>query len=427
MKLNNIVENSILGFIITLLLTACVGQPSIPKISEEEVGKYEKSYMAEYELFKQQNANYQPSFKWIQPKNKKEQCKVYVSINPNDDKTVKSDYSLVWDGECKDGYASGLGREIENTMLLNLQQIGYYDGGKAVDYCVGFDPINNWEEAGECSYEINKPNHFVKTTINDKNNNLEISYEFGVALTVNAAGTSIFTSPFFDAVKYIKEYPNYAYLIMDFTKDVFDNRNYEFNIIEVKSRKFNGFGFAIFKNGSKGGGEMNNGSFVRQIELPQSYFKNADNILTEIKKEGDIALEAQRKALIIKEKYKNKICKDSVKVNFMDNEEYKDICNEDKKIAQLKIKIDAKLAQIEQQKQVKRQQQNDQRLIQAREAEAMAAQRRAAAAEEANNQAAWDSINQSLQNTNNNMQMQQLNNNLMMYNLSPKRHDVYIH
>ena len=99
----------------------------------------------------------------------------------------------------------------------------------------------------------------------------------------------------------------------------------------------------------------------------------------------------------------------------------------DEKIAELKIKIDAKLAQIEQQKQAKRQQQNEQRLIQAREAEAMAAQRRAAAAEQANNQASWDSVNRSIQNMNNNMQMQQLNNNLMRYNFMPKRYDVYLH
>lgn len=90
-------------------------------------------------------------------KNKKEECKVYVSINPNDDKTKKADYSLYWDGECKDGFAYGLGREIENTMLSNLQQIGYYDKGKATDYCTGFDPINNWEIDGECSYDFTNP------------------------------------------------------------------------------------------------------------------------------------------------------------------------------------------------------------------------------------------------------------------------------
>jgi len=409
------------------LLSGCTGQPSLPKVEEAEVAKYEKAYMAEYEIIKQQNANYHPSFKWIQPKNKKEECKVYVDINPKDDKTVKANYSLFWDGECKDGYAYGLGREIEMTLFENIQQLGYYDKGMAIDYFVQFDTINNWEINGECSHDLNKPNHYVRTSFNEKNGDLQIAYEFGVSGTVNSPQMIMRTWPFHDAVEYYKSYPNYSYAIFDLTKNEFDNRSYEFNIREHKNGKFNGFGFASTKQGRTNAGEMINGTLVRSVQLPQSYFDKANSILSEIKNHANLALEAQRKELIIKEKYKKKICQDSIKVKFMDNNEYKAICKEDENFAQLKTKIDAKLAQIEQQKQVKRQQQNEQRIVQAREMEAMAAQRRAAAAEEANNQAAWNSLNQSLQNMNNNMQMQQLNNNLMQYNLMPKRYDVYLH
>ena len=174
------------------------------------------------------------------------------------------------------------------------------------------------------------------------------------------------------------------------------------------------------KQGFTNAGEMSSGTLIRRVQLPQSYFNNANTIFSEIKQEANIALEAQRRALVIKEKYKKKICKDSVKVDFMDNNEYKAICKEDDKIAELKTKIDAKLAQINQAKQSKREQMSQERLIQAREAEAAAAQRRADAAEQAN-------FNQSMQNLNNNLQMQQLNNNLMMYNFMPKRYDLYLH
>jgi hypothetical protein len=191
--------------------------------------------------------------------------------------------------------------------------------------------------------------------------------------------------------------------------------------------KINGFGFSIAKNNIRYSGEQVNGQLVRKVTLPQSYLNHMNNTFNEIKNAGQIAIEAQKKALMVKQQYKDTICKDNVKVDFIDNKEYKAICNENEKIAQLKVKIDSKLAQIEQQKQAKRQQQNEQRLIQARETEANAAQRRAAAVEEANNQASWDSLNRSLQNMNNNMQMQQLNNNLMMNNLTPKRYDVYVH
>ena len=71
------------------LLSGCVSQPSIPKVEEAEVNKYEKTYMAEYEIIKQQNADYQPFFKWVQPKNKKEECKVWVGYDPNNDRTIE--------------------------------------------------------------------------------------------------------------------------------------------------------------------------------------------------------------------------------------------------------------------------------------------------------------------------------------------------
>ncbi len=156
---------------IIYLLSGCAGK-TMSKVTEEEVGKYEKMYFAEYEQIKKKNkekyANYQEPFKWIQPKNKKESCKVYVSINPNDDKTEKSDYSLFWDGECKDGYAYGLGREIENTMLNNIQQIGYYEKGKAVKYYVSINSLDNVEVDGECSYNNYEGEHTVMTRIQKK-------------------------------------------------------------------------------------------------------------------------------------------------------------------------------------------------------------------------------------------------------------------
>ena len=55
------------------LFNGCVGQPSIPKVEEAEVGIYEKNYMSEYENIKKQSENYKPAFKWVQPKNKKEE------------------------------------------------------------------------------------------------------------------------------------------------------------------------------------------------------------------------------------------------------------------------------------------------------------------------------------------------------------------
>ena len=415
----NIIKYGLLVAIM-YLFSGCVGQPSIPKVEEAEVGTYEKNYMSEYENIKKQNGNYKPAFKWVQPKNKKEECKVWVGYNPQDDRTIKSGYAFYWDGDCKDGYADGLGSAFETAQFADRQQIAIYSKGNPDTYCVNLDPLNGITKEGECLYYTDKPSHYVKTMVDEKGGDLKISYEFGVEMSKDAPMMFMRTYPFYDVVEYFKVYPNFSYVISDLTTNEFDNRKYEFNIIDRKTGKYNGYGFATMKQGFTNAGEMSNGTLTRRVQLPQSYFNKANSILEEIKNEANIALEAQRRALVIKEKYKKKICKDSVKVDFMDNNEYKAICKEDEKIAKLKTKIDAKLAQINQEKQAKREQMGQERLIQAREAEAAAAQRRADAAEQAN-------FNQSLKNLNDSLQMQQLNNNLMMYNFMPKRYDVYLH
>lgn len=397
-----------------IVFSGCVGQPYIAKVDDIEVSKYEKTYIAEFENIKKE---YTPKYKWIQAYNKKDECKIATSIKFND-KSKEPGYSLFWDGDCKDGYAYGIGRAIQNTLVDSTHSIGYYEKGRQIDYFIELKPLSGLELNG-----IGNPDdgtgHFVITQVDDKNGNLNISYEYGF-FSLNGLKTTIKTYPFYDVVEYFKVYPNFSYQIADLTTNEFDNRKYEFNLKDTKTGKLNGYSFAVMKKGFTNAGEFSNGTLIRRVQLPQSYINNANAIFTEIKREANIALEAQNKALIIKEKYKKKICKNSVKVDFMDNQEYKAICNEDKKIAELKVKIDAKLAQLEKQKEAKRAQMNQERLIQAREAEAAAAQRRADAAEQAN-------FNQSMQNLNNNLQMQQLNNNLMMYNLMPKTHNVYIH
>ena len=328
------------------LFNGCTGQPYIPQVEEIEVNKYEKAYMAEYETIRQQNTNYQPSFKWIQPKNKKDECMIWVGYNPVDDRTIKNGYTLYWDGECTDGYADGLGSVFEISQFADRQQIATYSKGNPDTYCVNLDPLNGITKEGECLYYTDKPSHYVKTTVADKQGDLNIAYEFGVEMSKISPMIIMRSWLFYDVVEYYKIYPNFSYAIADLTKNEFDNRNYEFNLKEHKNGKYNGYSFATMKQGFTDSGEMVNGTLSRRVQLPQSYFDKANLILNEIKNEANIALDAQRKALVIKEKYKKKICKNDVQVDFMDNDEYKTICKEDEKFANLKVKIDKKLAEI---------------------------------------------------------------------------------
>lgn len=410
-----IFKYSLVGVLGAFIFSGCTG--SIAQIDDTEAFSYIKKYEVEYEQLKSNSQNTKMPVKWIQAANKKEPCKLYVGYNPNDDRTLKDGYKIFWDGNCKNGYASGLGREFERGFLTNLDAIALYSGGeKEPEYFIQKDNLENKTIEGD----INNGN-LVLTTVVDDGINFDIWYQYG-HFAYKPADIRLFinSSPFSDEVTYIKEYLNFGYVIGDVSNDEFNQSKYNYNVVDAKSKQANGFGFSVGKNNIRYSGEQNYGQMIRRVLLPQSYLNHMGNIFNEVKNAGQVAIDAQKKALMVKQQYKESICKDSVKVDFIDNKEYKAICNENEQIAILKEKMDKRLAQIEKEKEVKRGQMNQQRLIQAREAEATAAQRRADAAEQAN-------FNQSMQNLNNNIQMQQLNNNLMMNNLMPKRYDVYVH
>ena len=70
-----------------------------PSLSDEESFKYEKEVLNEYENLRK--VNYQKVEKWIQPINKKQQCKIFVSGYKDKIDSFISDNKFYWDGECK--------------------------------------------------------------------------------------------------------------------------------------------------------------------------------------------------------------------------------------------------------------------------------------------------------------------------------------
>jgi len=149
-----------------------------------------------------------------------------------------------------------------------------------------------------------------------------------------------FYSPFSDVVVYTYGYPNFNYTFWDFSKNEFDSRQWQ---VKMRNKDNSGYVIVIYKNGYKEAFEVKNNQKIKTVKLPKSYYAYMDKILYKIREAGSKALEAQKEAQIVKKEYKNKICKKSVKVNFIDNDEYKKICYENEYYRELKQKIDAKL------------------------------------------------------------------------------------
>ena len=326
---------------------------------------------------------------------------VYVGISETEDRTLDENYKIYWDGDCKNGYANGLGREFERGTVLNMEAIAIYQGKQQEpQYFVQTYHLDNKTQEGDIGN-----GYYVETTVNDDDFNFNVVYKYGYFGSLENPAQLIHSSPLSDVVHYMKSYPNFHYQMIDMSNDEFQNTKYGFYMLNNNQQR-NGFSYEIYKNGYLLSAEVSNGTVTHAVKLPDSFFTNADNILSEVKQAGQRAINSQKQALKVKKQYTRKICKNSITVDFIDNDEYKKICRESEYYSNLKEKMNAKLAQTNQLKQQKLQQLNQQKLANAAQRQADAAAKAASAAEYAN-------ITQSWQNLNNNLQMQQLNNNLM--------------
>lgn len=392
----------------SLFLNACSAHVSLPKISEREISQYSTQYSSELNEIRS-NPDDNKIIKWIQASNKKEPCKVLVGTLKDDDRTLAPEYQIFWDGQCKNGYAYGLGREFERGVLIDMEALAIYPGGKVEPkYYVEKYNLNNVIIEGDVNGK-----YVVRTSVDETGMNLNIEYTYGYFGSQDEPALINIVSPLQDNSMFIKAYPNYTFQIIDYTNNEFDERMYDFMLLD-KDKQANGFGFSISKQGYRTAGEFKQGTLVRKVQLPQSYFDEANLIFKEIKEAGRKALEAQKKSLLVKRQYKKRICKDSITVDFIDNAEYNKICDEDQYYSKLKERLDEEISRINEIKAQKRAELNQQKLIQARQMEAAAAQRKASAAETANFNQSLQNFNQSMQNFNQNLQLQQLNNNLFM-------------
>lgn len=419
--------------------------------SIQRLAQYEIDYLKEFEEIKKTAPK--TIFKWIQPKNKKAACTIAVP-GGEDDPTKDSSYKIFWDGECKDGYAFGLGREIEKANLTDAWQIAIYEKGMAQGYYVHHDILNNRLHEGESNYY--GAASVVERYVEEKNGNIDITFVIGkMGGLPQEPDLTIGSSPFWNHTQaYRKEYPNFRYEYNDYKNNDIEIIDFNFQLVN-KDNQRNGWGFEKNKNGTIVKGEYVNGK-PNPSDLPLQYMNKADSIIKEIQEAYSKALQSQSLAQLVKKQYLRKICKDNVKVNFMDNAEYKEVC-EDKAELKLQAKVDRKLEKLEkekvaiiqkQQQEIAQQKQiniqNEQlRQQQAYQQEQLNIQRQqqqeqAKRQEQQDSSSAWNSIAQSLngigdsfnraayqnnqqqQNRQTNYQLQQISNGVNNLNSSSK-------
>lgn len=102
-------------------ITSNASTPEIRQISMEEAMAFEKQIIASAQS---QSAPREPENVYVQPANKKETCKLPSSKDQMDRKNFRA----YWDGDCKNGYAYGLGRDIAISDTHHLEEITIHNG-----------------------------------------------------------------------------------------------------------------------------------------------------------------------------------------------------------------------------------------------------------------------------------------------------------
>jgi len=370
----------------------------------EHISSYEKNYLKEYNEILKKLPEHKTTYK--QPMNKKEPCKVWFGYTEDNKWFKEESYKIFWDGKCKNGYADGLGREIEKDTLTDRWALAVYKDGKPTYYIINDVLRNNIFEG--IDDQNTKISYGIHTQITEKMGDIDL---VNIAVTDNKndkIALSSRTSPFWNGTYLlIKAYPNFDYVYTDFEKN--DEAEYDFQFFLTDKKNKHGWAIKKLRNSNK----LLTGEYVNNkaqlVNLPSSYNAKADEIIKEISEAQQKPYQAQEQAQLVKKQYMKKICKDTVKVTFMDNNDYKLICNNYQREKELFTKINDKLerltkekiARLEQQRysqqQVKEEQYRQQQL--AIERQKLAAQQaQAKATQQAADDAAWNNTMQNIRN-----------------------------
>lgn len=368
----------------------------------ERIASYEIDYLREHDNILKTRKDRKVSY--IQPYNKKEKCKLWMGHNAGEFYWLEDDsYKIFWDGECKDGFASGLGREIETADMMDKWGLAIYKKGKPTYYIVKdalsdilWEGVNSVESDGE---------YGVYTTIVVKNKDIEITTAAGVMNNKNGVNLVASTSPFWNgSYTLTKQYQSFQYYYANHSNNDTTNNDFDF-YLQNKNGK-HGWGIGKVKNEDIQTGEFIN-NVVNPFSIPSSYNKKADAILKEVNAAQQKGFQGQEYSQKVKKQYLKRICKDSVKVTYMDNNDYKAICSNKAELAVMQLvsdKLDKmsqeKIARLENQRfneNQQKEQQHRQEMLAMERARLTEIQRHNSAAEA---QANSDSIQRSWKNLN---------------------------
>ena len=424
MKVTKILSITSLIFI----LSACATGPR--KVNMKEVTAYENQFIT---ATRNQTALPQHEELYTQPVNKAEPCKV-----PMNKKLLESrNFRAYWDGDCKDGYAYGLGRDIALSDTNHVEEITIYNGN---GYSIGqplrnIDFVQNSSTYGAVLDWTTEAFSGYNEVIS--NNSIDFSIQHSVG-DMNNSGRRYMQVSLFNPVKITVNYQSEKklnYVLIDYSAIPATSDQAEMALFAAvaATNKPAGFRIVRFRNGVVQHQQLSpdGQTVVELVQLPPEYIAQLQEKISEAQAAALKANKDAEQAKQMEREYLHMACAENYSIEGVpakDMEIARKICTWRDQWKEAYVRAEAKYKQEMEQKQREvAQTEQQQAYIAAQQAQAAAAQNAAFSA-------SLNQMNQALQHQNNDtlQQIYQMNqqlqyrNNTMMESWAPQQNKTTV-
>ncbi|MFT3757131.1 MAG: hypothetical protein QM769_14550 [Pseudoxanthomonas sp.] len=390
--------------------SAATRKQKIRSISYAEAAQFENSLLA------RGSEPIKPLEKlFTQPVNKTEACKLPTTQYQLDRKNFRA----YWDGDCKNGYAFGLGRSIAISETHHLEEITTHSDSDD-DYAnrpfVTYDFVNNKTTYGVHGKKF-PANIYLGQKITSPDGSIIMQTNL-VKFDESLEGAILETSPLTPRRNYIYTSGNAIYKFSDFSEaPAASNQALKaIEIVDAENNIAGGVRIVQFRNGVVEHQKLGpGGQTVELVAIPQDY---VNHLIEKIGKAQETIAAANitvQKAQQMEREYLYMACNGKHTIKGLDSATATKICTWRD---QFKEPYEKALANYQQQMEQQRQQAavQEQQLAQQRMYQQQQDQQQAIA-----KQQAWQSINNALQDTANQInqrtqQLNQYNQQLQQYN-----------
>tara|TARA_Y100001960_G_scaffold68919_1_gene72955 strand:- start:81 stop:1532 length:1452 start_codon:yes stop_codon:yes gene_type:complete len=254
---------SIVAILLLVLSAGCATTPQFKKVSTEEAFSAIRE-LAEDKSPARPELEVIDTHLYTQPLNKSVPCKLPTS----QDQLDRKNFRAYWDGDCKGGFAYGLGRDIAISDTHHVEEITIYeDNGKASSR-VHYDFVEQFVGYSSDEYDGSQI-RLVEQYINNEGEDFNIMYRQNASLK-NGNSYGKLWSPFHIKILEFSIIENVVYEYMSSRIKPINNRAavLHFQTIDNKTGSPIGYEITKYANGYVNHVDLNNAERVR---LPEEY------------------------------------------------------------------------------------------------------------------------------------------------------------